>query len=90
MASEILLTINKSSYLCSLQSNFKIIGIRSSERSCGDVKTIKSGKISGLGSDKYEKHSIVYISASIEEATIVRTLTHTDIKDFSYSHSWNY
>ena len=44
----------------------KIIGIGSADRSWGDVKKIKSGKISALGSDIYEKQSIVYTSACIE------------------------
>ena len=65
------------------------IGIGSAERSCGDVKTIKSGKRSALGSDISEKHSIVYTSACIKESRIVKTLSHTDSNDGSHSHSWN-
>ena len=67
----------------------KILGIGSAERSWGDVKTIKSGKRSALGSDISEKQSIVYKSACIEEARIGRTLSHTDSKDGSYNHYWN-
>ena len=89
MASEILITIHQSSWFCSFQGNFKKIGIESAERSCGDVKTIKSGKISALGCDITEKKSIVYTSACIEEASIGRTLSHTYSKDVSHSHSWN-
>ena len=44
----------------------KILGIVSAERSWGDVKIIKSEKISALGSDIYENQSIVYTSACIE------------------------
>ena len=43
----------------------KVLGIVASERSWGDVKTIKSGKISAISSDVSEKHSIVYTSAYI-------------------------
>ena len=67
----------------------KILGIGSAERSWGDVKTIKSGKRSALGSDISEKHSIVYTSACIEEASIGRTLSHTDSNNGSHSHTWN-
>ena len=38
----------------------KILGIESAERSWGDVKTIKLGKISANGSDISEKQSIVF------------------------------
>ena len=43
----------------------KIIGMVSPDPSWGDVKTIKSGKISALGSDISDKQSIVYTSALI-------------------------
>ena len=68
----------------------EILGIGSAERSWGDVKTIRSGNISALGSDIYEKHSIVYKSGCIEESRIVRTLSLTESKDGSHSHYWNY
>ena len=48
----------------------KILGIGFTERSWGNVKTIKSGKRSAPGSDISEKQSIVYIYACIEEARI--------------------
>ena len=54
-----------------------------------DVKTIKSGKRYALGSDISKKQSIVYTYACIEEASIVRNLSHTDSKDVSHSNSWN-
>ena len=44
----------------------KNIWIGYAERSWGDVKRIKSGKISTLGSDISEKQSIVYKSACIK------------------------
>ena len=43
----------------------KMLGIRSTKRSWGDVKTIKSVNRSSLGSDISEKQSIVYTSACI-------------------------
>ena len=49
----------------------------------------KSGKISALGSDIYEKQGILYTSACIEEARIGSTLPKTDSKDGSHSHSLN-
>ena len=45
--------------------------------------------MSALGSDISEKQSIVYTSACIEEARILRTLSHTDMKENSHSHTWN-
>ena len=88
MESKILLTIHQSSWFCSLQGNSNILGIGSAERSWGDVKTIKSVKISALGSEISEKQSIVYTSACIEETSIGRTISQIDSKYGSHSHSW--
>ena len=60
----------------------KILGIGSAERSWGDVKKIKSGKRSALGSDISEKQSIVYEYACIGEDFFLRNLYHTDSKDY--------
>ena len=49
----------------------------------------KSGKRSALGSDISEKQSTVYTYAYIEEASIGRTLSHTDTNNGSHSHTWN-
>ena len=67
----------------------KILGTGSADRSWGDVKTIKPGKRSALGSDISNKHSIVYTSACIEETRIGRTLSHPYSNDGSHSHYWN-
>ena len=72
-----------------MQGTLKILGIGYAERSWGYVKTIKSGKISALGSDISEKQIIVYTSSCIEESIIERTPSNTDSKDGSHSHSWN-
>ena len=66
-----------------------MIGIGSSERSWGDIKTIKSVKISALGSDISKKQIIVYTSACIEEARIGRFLSHIYTNNGSHSHTWN-
>ena len=76
-----ILTIHQSSWFFSLQGNFKILGIGSLERSWGDVKKIKSGKRSALGSEIYERQRIVYTSACIEESRIGGTISHTDSKE---------
>ena len=55
----------------------------------GDVKAIKSGNKSAPGSEIYENQSIVYKSACIGAERIIRTLSHTYIKDSSHIHSWN-
>ena len=67
----------------------KSFGIWSAESSWGDVKRIKSGNISALGSDIYDNQSFMYTYDCIGEERIVRALSHTDSKDGSHSHSWN-
>ena len=89
MASEILITIHQSSWFVACILTSKPFGIGFAERSWGDVKIIKSGKISSLGSENSEKQSFVYTSACIEEERIGRTLSQTDSKDGSHSHTWN-
>ena len=66
-----------------------MLGIGYVDRSRGDIKTSKSGKISALGSDISEKKSIVYKYSCIEEARIGGTLSNTDSKDGSHSQYWN-
>ena len=66
-----------------------MIGIGSAERSCGDIKKIKPGKISALGIDISENQSIVYTSACIEESRIMMIISQTDSKYGSHNHSWN-
>ena len=48
----------------------KVLGIGAAESSWGEVKTIKSGKISATNSDVSEKQSIVYTPAYIESTII--------------------
>ena len=86
---KILLTVHQSSWFCSLQGNFKTIGIGSAQSSRGIVKTIKSGNKSSLGNEISEKQSIFYTSEYFEEARIRKTLYHTYIKDGSHSDSCN-
>ena len=64
--------------------------IGSAERSWGDVKTIKLGNRSAIGSDISEKQSIVYTSDFSEEARIGRSLSDTDTNNGSHSDTWNY
>ena len=67
----------------------KILGIGSAERSWGDIKTMKLGNRSSLGSDIYDKQIIVYTYNCIKEALIGRTLSQIDSKDSSQCHYWN-
>ena len=67
----------------------KILGIGYAECSWGGVKTIKSGKISTLGSDISEKQIIVYTSACVEESRIGINISNTYSKDSSHINSWN-
>ena len=48
----------------------KVLGIGASERSWGDVKKIKSGKRSYIGTDVSYKQSIFYTTVGIESARI--------------------
>ena len=89
MTSEILFTIHQSPWFFSFQGKLKILGIGSAERSWGDVKTIKSGKISSLGSDISDKQSIVYKSDCIAEAIIGRNISNIDGKYGSHSQFCN-
>ena len=89
MSSEIIFTIHELLVFVFFGVAWKILGIGSAERSWGDVKIIKSRKISDLGSDISEEQIIVYTSACIEEERIVKTLSKMDIDDGSHSHSWN-
>ena len=89
MASEILIIIHQSSWFVACRVTSKILGIGSAERSWGDVKTIKSGKRSALGSDISEKQSIMYTSACIEEARIGGSVSDTDTNNGSHSHTCN-
>ena len=67
----------------------KTLGIGSAECSWGDIRTIKSGKISAHVSGISEKHTIVYTYDCIEEAIFGRTLSHIDSKTVSRNHSYN-
>ena len=57
--------------------------------SWGDVKTIKSWKISAIISDVSEKQSIVYIYACIELARIEQYHSDKQLNDNCSSHTWN-
>ena len=48
----------------------KVLGIGASERSWGDVKKIKPGKISSISSDVSDKQNIFYTSTCIESDRI--------------------
>ena len=73
----------------SLQGNFKNIEIGSAEHSWGDVKKIKSGKRSALGSDISEKQSFMYTSDCIEEERIVKTMSKSNSNESSHNQYWN-
>ena len=72
---------------CRVTSNILAIGY--AECSWRDVKTIKLGKISALGSEISGKKSIVFTSVCIEEEGIVMDLYQIESKDGSHSHYWN-
>ena len=67
----------------------KVLGIVAVERSWGDVKTIKSGKISAISSDVSEKQSIFYTSTCIESARIEQYQSDKQLYDNISSHNWN-
>ena len=67
----------------------KVLGIGAADRSWGDVKTIKSVKISAISSDVSEKQSIVYTSSCIESAIIEQYHSDKQIYENCSSHTWN-
>lgn len=50
----------------------KRLGIGSAERSWSDVKTIKNGKRASIGGETLEKRAVLYTSAKLEEAQLLR------------------
>ena len=62
MASETLFTIHQSPWFLAYRVTLKMLVIGSAECSWGEVKSIKSGNTSALGSEISEKLSIVYTS----------------------------
>ena len=67
----------------------KVLGIGAAERSWGDVKTIKYGKISAISSDVSDKQIIVYTSVCIESDRIVQYHSDKKLNDKFSSHTWN-
>ena len=67
----------------------KVLGVGAEERSCGDVKTIKHGKISAISSDVSEKQSFVYTYACIESARIEQYQSDKQLYENFSSHTWN-
>ena len=59
----------------------KVLGIGEAERSLGDVKTIKSGKIDAISSDISEKQSSVYTSDCIERNIIKQYHSDKNLND---------
>ena len=65
----------------------KVLGIGEAERSWGDIKTIKSGKISAIISDVSEKQSIIY--TCIESAIIKQYNYDKQLNENCSSLIWN-
>jgi len=59
----------------------KRLGIGSAEQSWSDVKTIKNGKRANIGGGSLEKRAILYTTAKLEEAQLLRN---SSAKDFDY------
>ena len=59
------------------------------DRSWGDVKSIKSGKIPDIGIDVSEKQSFVYTSDCIESARIKQYDSDKNLMTNFLSHTWN-
>ena len=64
------LPYTKGSGFVACRTTSKNLGIRATERSGGDVKEIKSGKRSHLGTRSVEMRAILYTAARIGEARI--------------------
>ncbi len=59
----------------------KRLGIGSAEQSWSDVKNIKNGKRSNIGGGSLEKRAILYTTAKLEEAQLLRN---SSAKDSDY------
>ncbi len=64
------------------QTTSKRLGIGSAERSWSDVKTIKNGKRANIGGETLEKRAILYTSAKLEEAQLLRNSSLTNDPDY--------
>ncbi len=60
------------------QTTSKRLGIGSAERAWSDVKTIKNGKRANLGGGSLEKRAILYTTAKLEEAQLLRNSIEKD------------
>ncbi len=60
----------------------KCLGIGSAEQSWSDVKTIKNGKRANIGRETLEKRAILYTSAKIEEAQLMRNSGSSNDPDY--------
>ena len=67
----------------------KVLRIGAAERSWGDVKTIKSGKISAIISDVSQKQSIFNTSEYIESSRTKQYHSDRQLNDNCSSHTWN-
>ena len=66
---------------------WNVLGIGAAERSWGEVKTIKSGKISAISSDLSDKQIIVYTSACTESARIEQCNSNKQFNENVSSHT---
>ncbi len=64
------------------QTTSKYLGIGSAERSWSNVKTIKYGKRVNICDESLEKMAILYMSAKLEEAQLLRNTDSS--KDSNY------
>ena len=67
----------------------KVLGIGAAERSWGDAKTIKYGKVYATSGDVPQKQSIVYTSACIELDRIEQYHSDKQLNEKFSSHTWN-
>ena len=89
MASKIFTSFHQGSCFFSCRVTSNIHGIGASERSWGDVKTIKYVKRSTARSDVSEKQIIVYTYACIESAIIEQYHSEKQLNENCSSHTWN-
>ncbi len=65
------------------QTTLKCLGIGSAERSWSAVKTIKNGKRTNIGRETLEKRAILYTSAKLEEAQLLRDSGSSNDPDYN-------
>ncbi len=65
------------------QTTSKRLSVSSAERLWSNAKTIKNGKRANIGGETLEKRAILYTSAKLEEAQLMRSSNVSNDPDYN-------